>query len=220
MASVNNSKMFDVNGLSFSDPVKNKMGGNMIYLKYNGGKCVLQTPLMSAPFGMSTFVDEKSGIAKYSIDVSYRGYENNEKINEFKECMHKIDDFLIDTACKKSKIWFGKEQIRDVIEALYRPLVKPSKDPEKYAPTTKIKVQERDGDFQVKAYDYNTKEPFNIMNIGKGAKVQMIIECSPVWFVGKTQFGISWKLVQVRVQQPESLQNLNFVEDSDDDMCD
>ena len=45
----------------------------------------------------------------------------------------------------------------------------------------------------------------------------MILELSSIWFVGKTQFGVTWVLKQVRVQQPEKLLGYSFTEDSDDD---
>lgn len=212
-------KKFDVSEISLADVQKNKMGGNIVYLKYKDSKkLTVQTPLMSAPFGISTYVDEKTNTKKYSIDVSFKGADEDPKVELFQTKMQDFDDYLIDQGAKNSKAWFGKVQKKEVVEALYRPLVKPSKDPEKYAPTMKVKIQtDKEDSFQVEAYNYNTKEKFDFKNLMKGAKVQMILELSSVWFVGKTQFGVSWRLVQVRVQQPEKLQGYSFRDDSDDE---
>ena len=89
---------------------------------------------------MSTFTDEKTGAVKYSLDISFRGMESEPKIQEFHDKMHSIDEMLIKEGVAHSKEWFGKKMSKEVIQEFYRPLVKPSKDPEKYAPTMKFKI--------------------------------------------------------------------------------
>ena len=211
-------KKFDTNEITLADVQKNKMGGNIVYIKYGSmKKLTLQTPLMSAPFGISTYVDEKTNIKKHTIDVSFNNASDDPKIEMFQNKMQEFDEYLISQGAANSKAWFGKNQKREVVEALYRPLVKPAKDPEKYAPTMKVKIQSKDEDFLVEAYKYNDRTKFDFKDIAKGAKIQMILEVSSVWFVGKTQFGITWVLKQVRVQQPEKLLGYSFTEDSDDD---
>lgn len=211
-------KKFDVNEITLADVQKNKMGGNIVYIKYGSmKKLTLQTPLMSAPFGISTYVDEKTNTKKHTIDVSFNGANDDPKIEMFQNKMQEFDDYLVTQGATNSKSWFGKNQKREVVEALYRPLVKPAKDPEKYAPTMKVKIQTKDDEFQVEAYKYNDRTKFDFKDIAKGAKIQMILELSSIWFVGKTQFGVTWVLKQVRVQQPEKLLGYSFTEDSDDD---
>ena len=215
-------KKFDVSEISLADVQKNKMGGNMVYMKYcDMKKLTIQTPLMSAPFGISTYVDDKTNAKKYSIDISFKGVEDDPKIQTFLDKMSSFDEYLIEEGAKNSKSWFGKAQKKEVVEALYRPLVKPSKEPEKYAPTMKIKIQARDDEFNAECFKYNTgsnkHEPFNLAEISKGAKVQLILEAGSIWFVGKTQFCITWRLVQARVQQPEKIQGYSFRDDSDDE---
>lgn len=219
-------KDFDVSEISLADVQKNKMGGNIVYLNYKESKkLIIQTPFMNAPFGIGTYVDEKTGIAKYSIDVSYRGADEDPKVALFQKKMESLDEFLIEKGAEHSKDWFGKKQKKEVVEALYRPLVKPSKDPEKYAPTMKVKVLTKDPNstdktptFNVEAYKYGKEhEKFDLNNLKKGAKIQMILECVSVWFVGKSQFGITWRLVQARVKQPDNIQGFSFVDDSDDE---
>lgn len=216
MANVTLPKNFDVSELSFDSVKKNSMGGKVVYLKYAGNKNVtIQTPIMSAPFGLSGYTDDKTGITKHSIDISFKGASDDEKIQQFLDKMNDFDQCLIDTAVKNSKDWLGKPMKKDVVEALYRPLVKPSKDPEKYAPTIKFKVPSRDGKMLVDAFDHK-KQPFDLNNFVPGSRVQAIIECSSVWFVNK-QFGVSWKLIQLRMSKPEKLTGFSFIPDGDED---
>lgn len=216
MANVTLPKNFDVSELSFDSVKKNSMGGKVVYLKYAGNKNVtIQTPIMSAPFGISSYTDDKTGITKHSLDISFKGAADDEKIQQFLDKMNAFDQCLIDTAVKNSKDWLGKPMKKDVVEALYRPLVKPSKDPEKYAPTIKFKVPSRDGKMLVDSFDHK-KQPFDLNNFVPGSRVQAIIECSSVWFVNK-QFGVSWKLVQLRMSKPEKLTGFSFIPDGDED---
>ena len=214
-------KNLDVSQLKFGDVQKNKMGGNVVYLQYgNSKRLTIQTPMMSCPFGVSCYIDEKTGSKKYSLDVSFKGADEDPKIKAFLDKMQELDEFLIDQGAKNSKEWLGKNQKKEVVEALYRPLVKPSKDPEKYAPTMKFKIMTNNNDeFQVEAFKYGkSRTPFDFSKLQKGAQVQCILEVGSIWFVNKTQFGVSFRLVQARVKSPDKISGYSFVkEDSDDE---
>ena len=210
-------KNFDVNELTFDVVKKNAMGGNVVYFKYEGHpKIIMQTPVVSAPFGLSTYTDDKTGAVKYSLDISFRGMDEDPKVQNFHDKMADFDNFLINTAVANSKEWFGKKQSKEVIENFYRPLVKPSKDPSKYAPTMKFKIMtKRDGNIDVDAFDAN-RNKVNLQDVlAPGVKLQAIIEAGSVWFVNKTMFGISWKLVQVKVLPSDKIAGFSFQEDSD-----
>ena len=189
----------------------------MLYIKYNGApKIVVQTPVVSAPFGLSTFTDDKTGVVKYSLDMSFRGMEEDPKVKQFHDKMFELDEALLVEGVKSSKDWFGKKQSREVLENFYRPLVKPAKDPSKYAPTMKFKIQtNRDGSIAVDAYDHNKNKVDLAEALVPGSKVQGILECNSVWFVNKSMYGISWRLVQVKVQKSDRIVGCSFVEDSD-----
>jgi len=211
------SKNFDAENITFEPVKKNSLGGNMVYLKYLGmPKVILQTPVVSAPFGISTFNDDKTGITKYSLDMSFRGMEDDPKVKQFFEAMAKFDEILIDQGVKNSKEWFGGKKSKEVIENFYRPLIKPAKDPSKYAPTMKFKmVTDRNGRVTSDAYNHK-KEKVNILDsVIAGSKVQAILECNSVWFVNKNMYGVSWRLVQVKIQKDERMNGFSFVEDSD-----
>ena len=212
-------KNIDANKITFDPVRKNALGGNVVYLKHNNApRLQIQTPAVAAPFGMSTFTDEKTGAVKYSLDISFRGMESEPKIKEFHEKMNSIDEMLIKEGVLNSKEWFGKKMSNEVIQEFYRPLVKKSKDPEKYAPTMKFKIpQGRDGSISVDCYNHE-KQKVDIMEaLVPGMKIQGILECSSVWFVGKNMYGISWRLIQVKLHKSEKISGFSFLEDSDDD---
>ena len=214
------AKNLDVSKIVFDSVKKNALGGKIVYLSYNGEKKItMQTTEVSAPFGLSAYTDETTGNVRYSLDYSYRGMDSNPKIKLLHDKMTELDNLMIDTGVANSKDWFGKKMSREVVEALYRPIVKPAKDPEKYAPTTKLKIVSNDKGMKVLAFD-NTKQPFDLTTLTSGASVAAIIECSSVWFVNK-QFGVTWRLVQAKVNQPTTISGCAFVdsdaEDDDDD---
>ena len=202
-----------------NEPVKtNALGGKAVYLKYNDHKKItIQTPLVAAPFGLSTYTDDKTGVTKYSIDMSFKGSDADPKIKTLQTKMEEMDNFVLSLAEKNSKEWLGKKMSKEVVEALYRPVVKQAKDPEKYAPTMKMKITNAtNGDMNVEAY--NTKrERVNLKEeLTQGSRIRCLMEASSIWFVNK-QFGVSWRLVQVEVHKPDKISGFSFMEDSDDD---
>lgn len=212
-------KNLDISDITFDAVKKTQMGGNIVYFKYEGSpRRVVQTPVMHAPFGLSTYTDDKTGVTKYSLDVSFRGMDEDPKIQQFFEKMQEFDSYTMDTAVANSKEWFGKKQSKEVIENFYRPLVKASKDPTKYAPTMKMKIQtKRNGDVDLTAFD-NEQNAINIMeSLTPGAKIKAIIEASSVWFVNKTMFGITWKLVQLQMMPSDKISGFSFQEEDDEE---
>lgn len=211
-------KNFNSSDLICEAPKTNALGGKVVYLKHNGQKRItIQTPLMSVPFGLSTYTDEKTGITKYSIDMSFKGMDADPKINTLHDKMQELDSHILNLAEQNSKEWLGKKMSKEVVEALYRPIVKQSKDPEKYAPTMKMKITNlTSGEMNVEAY--NTKrEKIDIkQELTQGARIRCLMECSSIWFVNK-QFGVSWRLVQAEIHKPDKISGFSFMEDSDDE---
>jgi len=214
-------KNFNTNALNTSEVVKNKSGGNQVSLKYNEDrKIILQVPAMNAPFGLSEYVpDNRSNPTKYSIDLSFRGHEEDPKIGRFLELIREIDLFMIDMGVKNSKVWFGKEMSKEVVGELYRPLVKESKQPEKYAPTIKMKVRSRPETNQlvVEAFN-NDRTTFDINMFQAGTSAKCIVDFAPIWFVNK-QFGLTLTILQMEIcTVPQNkLTGFAFQDDDDED---
>jgi hypothetical protein len=186
---------------------RNKAGGLSIPLHYEGKKSVLiQTPVVSAPFGVSEFTPTEAGaiLVKYSMDLSFKNAEHDPKIAAFLQKMYDLDEQLLTLAHTHSTEWFGKSMSREVLAELYRPLVKPSKMPEKYAPTLKLKIRNSrvDGTPLLDAFDTN-KQSFDMTCFAAGSQVKAIFDLAPIWFVNK-QFGTSCTLLAIEVHSVPS----------------
>ena len=205
-------------------------GGKTVYVSYAGSRLRLQTPEMEAPFGITTWSDANQSDAnapkRYSLDLSFKGMADKKGLATFYEVMAGLDKRLIDEGVANSQSWFKKKiTSKDVVEALYTPLVKYSRDKltgeinEKYAPNIKIKVPFKDGVFACEAFDAQ-KAQIDMAQIDmKRAKVTAIIEATGIWIAGG-KFGMSFTLKQARVQPVPSIKGYAFKdaprEDGDD----
>ena len=212
------AKNLDTTKLTYDTVKKNALGGNIVYVKYEERpKLTMQTCEVTAPFGLGTYTDEKTGAVKYSLDVSFRGMEEDAKIKAFHDKMMDLDETLLNEGVVRSKEWFNKKMTKEVVENFYRPLVKPAKDPTKYAPTMKIKIHtNRSDNVSVDCYDHK-RNKVDIKELVPGSKVQALLECSSIWFVGKNMFGISWKLVQLKIAKSDKITGFSFIDDSDEE---
>lgn len=217
---------FNINNVKFSEPKILPNGGKAIYLNYetNGNKqiIVFQTPKMMCPYGISCFDGE---YRKYSLEMSFGGMEDDTTLEKFYQNIEAIDNKLISEGINNSQAWFKKKKIsEEVVTALYAPGIKVSRDKDtgepnnKYPPTFKVKVPFKDEKFTCNVYDNKkTKIEDNICDLlGKGCRVQCLIQCVGLWFAGG-KYGCSWKIVQVKVNPSKSITGYSFVDDSDDD---
>ena len=215
-------KDFDVNSLFIGELTKNKAGGNQVSLKYNDSKkIVMQIPNMVTPFGLSEYTPENgSGPVKYSIDFSFKGYTEDAKLDKCLRKFREIDEKMIDLAVENSQQWFGKKMSKEVVEELYRPLIKESKQPDKYAPTLKIKIRTRaDNTMSMDAFDVD-RNPFNMSCFQPGTSAKSIVEFAPVWFVNK-QFGLTLTMLQMGITSlPQSKLSGFAFQDEDSDIED
>ena len=220
---------FSVSKVSISQPKVLESGGKMAYLNYGDARSlVIQTPSLPSPFGLSVF--DKAGPPKYSIDLAFRGYQENPKVKSFFTALQSLDEFMIDQGVKNSKLWFKSEMKRDVVAAFYTPCVKFGKDKEgnatPYPPNLKVQLKRtRDGsDFECQFYDHKSKSDPHAQAIKgvpleellvKKVEVTALIQCTGVWFAGG-KFGCSWKAVQMRLDSvPAGLRGYGFEEEGD-----
>ena len=219
------STEFDTSNISFSQVKVLPSNAKQAYLNYDGHSLTMQTASMAVPYGMNVF--DKAGPAKYSVDLSFRGYEDgsNKKVKAFYDAMIALDEYMIDQGVKNSQAWFKSKLSRDVVQAFYTPIVRIPKDangnPKPYPPTLKISLKKRNGsdNFDVQAYD-DQKRPYEGVPLEdllvKGAQITALIQCTGVWFAG-SKFGLSWKAVQVRVDRlPESIRGFAFADEDED----
>jgi hypothetical protein len=177
-------------------------------------------------------VFDKAGPVKYSVDMSFRGYEDTSpknKIRNFYNAMTQLDEFMVQQGVKNCQAWFKSKLTEDVVRAFYTPIVRVSKDangnPKPYPPTLKVSLRKKNGTdrFEVDAFDAD-KQPYKTEDgaptpleelLVKGAQMTVLIQCTGLWFAG-SKFGLSWKAVQIRVDKlPDSLRGFAFADDED-----
>jgi hypothetical protein len=225
MAGVLLTNEFDESKINFGEPKKNTMGGSNVLISYNNGNgntpLVIQTPRLRAPFGSNCQVPEGGGPNKYSVNLSVSDGDNS--VGKFFNIIKNIEKAVKDTGVKNSELWFGKKKSSDVVDELMRSIVKYPKDT-KYNPTIKFKLPYNDKGPQFNLEDEN-KQSINVWVEGNmdlsciepGCEMTAIIQCTGVYFIGKTQFGIGFKILKARVYSSNQLKNLTIVDDEEEE---
>ncbi len=210
-------KNFEPALINFDPPALNKNKGKVVYLSYGPAQAriFLQTPKLSAPFGVSTFVDEKTGQVVESVDLSFKGMDTDPTVKLFHDKMMSLNETILSKGVKESAQWLGKAMSRDVISEFYRSVVKEPKDP-KYSPTMKVKVSPM---APPEVYNEN-REKVGLDYVDKGSTVRAIIALRSVWFVNKT-FGVTWQLVQLAViDRPQVFKTFSFLPEDESAVLD
>ena len=211
---------FDASQVTYSSPRILDNGGKVIYMSYAGKKLLMQTPEMSAPFGVSKWNNDGKSNDKYSLDLSFKGRESREVLNKFFDGLRALDKKLVHDGMVNSQNWFKKTyKSVDVVEALYTPIIKFPKDKngeitDKYPPTLKMTLPHDGNTFMCDVYD-SAKNLVDLSSIEtKGSRVSAIIQCVGIWVAG-TKFGCSWKVVQMKVTPPATIKGYAFKELND-----
>jgi len=211
-------------------PLAGTVGAKMAYVNYNGdkNKLTFQTPSLPSPFGMNEF-DNKQGTIKYSIDLALNGYEEEgSKANDFYKALAEIDEYMIETATRNTKLWFKKDYTREIVAANYTPCLKFSRDKEgnrsSYPPNIKLNLRKKrdSDDFETVVFDAKSRTDPNALPITgvpfkdllqRRSEFTCLIECVSVWFAGD-KFGLSWRAVHMRIDKAASgISGYSFVDD-------
>ncbi len=123
----------DLNKVSFSDVKTDNHGRKMVYVNYNGGKIMVQTPKMYVPNGIKRWrkkdaVDNKDD--SFEMEMSFGGEDKDDKnsleIREFHTKLEEFDELVKQNIVSKSKEWLGKPKVsmETVEDAYYAPSVK------------------------------------------------------------------------------------------------
>lgn len=195
-------------------------GGKAVNVRYEGRNMTVETPSMNIPFGVSLF--DKQGPPKYSVDLSFRGVDDDKGLKEFHTFLEEFDERMLDAGVENAPKWFKMANPnREVIKAFYTPVLKISRDaagnPKPYPPTMKIALRKKkDGQFESSFYNGTERDakgqPTSFAAdtaidsiLPKRTNATFIIQCTGVWFAGG-KFGTSWKAVQIRVDHmPEGI---------------
>lgn len=150
----------DLNRVSFSDVKTDNHGRKMVYVNYNGGKIMVQTPKMYVPNGVKRWrkkdaVDNKDD--SFEMELSFGGEDKEDKnsveIKEFHNKLEQFDSLVKNAIMSKSKEWLGKPKVsmETIEDAYYAPSVKIPTDKDgnilDYPSRVRAKLdREREGD--------------------------------------------------------------------------
>lgn len=210
--------------LTFGEPKQLESGGRSIYLAYDGQPFSVQTPEMSAPFGMSNYRDRAGGVGpdKFTLDLSFKGIAERPNVQKFFSMLETIDKMMIDYGLANSQTLFKKRHTSaEVVAALYTPAIKFAKDRntgevnERYPPTFKMALPQKDGRFLCETYDAR-RNRIELSDMDtKGSSITAITRCVAIWVING-KFGVTWKAQQLRVTPSANLRGYAFKETDED----
>ena len=214
-----NGTEFNCDNIKYSSPKTNTVGGKSvnIFNKLTNSRLNISTPMMLT-WGASDYVDKNSGQGngKFEMSLQFPNEDyKNEEASTFLENLKKFEDKIKTDAMNHSKDWFGKvHKSLDVLEALYSPMLKYSKDKNTgecdltKAPSIRVKIPVWEGTWRCEVYDDEGTKLFPnstgvtpVELIPKATNVKVLMTCGGIWFANG-KFGITWKLVQAMVQKP------------------
>jgi hypothetical protein len=150
----------DLNKVSFSDVKTDNHGRKMVYVNYNGGKIMVQTPKMYVPNGIKRWrkkdaVDNKDD--SFEMELSFGGEDKEDKnsleIREFHNKLQQFDELVKNNIMSHSKEWLGKPKVsmETIEDAYYSSSVRIPTDKDgnvlDYPSRVRAKLdRERDGD--------------------------------------------------------------------------
>jgi len=229
------AKNIDVNKLRYSEMKTLTSGAKTVYVNYGSEKLTIQTPVLSLPYGLGEPYEAKDAAKngttisdkekKYDLTASFRGIDENPKVKVFHDKLKEIENKIIDDAFSNRLAWFKDDfdSNKSFVSKLFSPIVRVDKDPTtgkpvgKYPPTFKAKLpyDNKSNTFAFDSYDMDNNElNFNeIMTKLKGAKAQLIVQLSGIWFAGG-KYGCSWKIVSAKFQLHQN-SKITFIVDSD-----
>ena len=210
---------FDASKITFRAPKILDSGAKQVYLDYEGRALLTQTASMSFPYGLNVY--DKAGPPTYSVDLSFRGMETDDRVKAFYDMMVAFDEQMIEAGMQNSQAWFKMPHAsREVVKAFYTPSVKVSLDrdgkPKPYPPTFKVKLPKKGGAFETTFYDAQ-KRPYEGVGVEellvKGARGVFLLRCTGLWLSG-SKFGASWKATQCKMDSvPERMRGCAILDD-------
>lgn len=202
-------KNFNIASISLGAVKTLENGGKSIFVSYNGGPLVIQTPKMLAPFGLSKWEEKgkaptavKVQTDKYTIELSFKDMDSDANVRMMYEMLEKIDDHVKAKAIENSLQYFNKKKLsaesaNDAYSGSIKHHIENGERSSKYPARMRLSVHvDRSGDFQCKAY-IGRKEVELTPAITKNCTAQCIIRCQCIWIIGGNKFGMTYKLEQI-----------------------
>jgi hypothetical protein len=209
---------FDVSKVHFS-PSKSNSSGRGRHVPINYGdpaiQPVLQTPKMFLPFGVDRYQPDDGSSPKYSLTLSFKGMQENEKLKHFYETLKQLDQKLLQHAVDHQSDWWpgvtGKSI--DVMEMVCSGFVRKNKN-SSYADFAKVKIDHRDNRCLASFFDHQ-QNVMDLSSVQPKSTVLALVELGPVWLTGSTATA-SLKLVQAQIFPPAGITGFAIVHEEDD----
>jgi len=219
---------FNESSIKFLPPRQNKLGGQSVLINYDNdqtnGAFILQTSRIRIPFGVDQSKPQNGEAVKYHISVSLANDETqNSGLRQFTDNIRSIDDKAKKFATE-DPAWFGKKLSEELVNEFYKSAEKFPKD-SKWPSNLKVKLPFVNGVPQFAVYDEN-KNPVKVVDedgnvdlsaIPRGSEAVCLIQSTGVWFVGKTQFGVGYKLLQAKIYKSNKLSGYSIVDSEDEE---
>lgn len=189
--------MSNLSLFTFSKPIKNRSGGQNVYINENYKKVNI-TINGTAPFGIQTY-NNSSYIDIQLTDPKYIEYFTS------------LDNLIIQEASKNSLLWFNKSIHETVITDLYKSSVKTNP---KYPPLLRIKLQKKNNMYDCNCISEDNNQ-IDVSKLQKHSKVSLEIENTGVYFISNS-FGTSWKALTIKINENNNnkqISGYSFVND-------
>jgi len=169
-----------------------------------------QMPRLYMPWGVSAFTPE-IGQKKYNVDFNLTGWdEDGGFVQKFYNTIKSIETKVIDEVASQSVAIFGEAKGADELRAMFNSNLKEADNG--HAPKFRVKLDvDTSGFAKPEIFDTNRahlrdeiKEGVYGRMSGKG-----IAEVGSVYFLNK-RFGITYKLYQMQIFEPERLKGFSF----------
>ena len=178
---------------------------------------LFDTPWLDVPLGVTQYnIDKKEG--KYTLDLSFNGYKDNNEIKNFYKVIEGLDNFIINFLDNYQDILGINRKGNYKYNNLLRFNKNNDKNNDKndknnkssLIPSFKIKIY--DGITPV--FDLNNNKIDNFMeNIKPNSKVQVLLKCNGLWVYEKN-WGLSLKVSKMIVKSSDTLPEYPFLENS------
>jgi hypothetical protein len=194
----------------FNEPDFGNYTSRKIVLSKDGKPARFQIPRLYMPFGISGFTPDV-GQKKWNVDFSLKGWnEDDGYIQKFYKFLVDLENSVIDHVHSKSEEIFGSPMSRDTVASMFNSNLKYS---EGHDPKLRVKVDvDNDGLIKPKIFDANeaditseAEEKLHARQTGAA-----IVELNSIYFMNR-RFGVTWKLHQLKVFEPQRLKSFQFI---------
>lgn len=204
-------KDFDPAAVTYEEPRKSSNGGIMVPFHYQVdgalNDLIIQTQRMRGPFGISKFQRDGNKAPQLSLQVTF-----GEEDTEFLRLIQSLDKVHVKAGVENVTKWFSRPMLPHAVEVLYKKTPVESKDPSKYRPTIRFKIN-KDSQF----WD-ESQNPIDVKDIPAGAEFIVLAKTNVLWFTGG-QFAPTFTLLQAKVFKPQENKLLEYsIQDDDDQM--